>query len=655
MSTLDQTYISVFQRFRETKKPYRIQLGVMVERIRTGSRSYDRVQKVRSLPKGEEQSTEKKELACFCVSGEFMERIDEGMVSHSGAVCLDFDGVTNPEDFRDSFRENAHVYAAFTSPSGQGVKVIFRVPASKSQHRGHYTALLKEYPEADPTCINESRVCFESYDPNIYHNPNPDEYTAYVAPEEKPKPVHTPSGQVRTNYALLNQCASMIRNAQSGSRNKTLLDASILAGGFVAAGYVDESVATALLEEEAKSLFGAEYPDERHTIYNGLKMGKLRPLYEIKNNVVIDDGKITGEKISTPPPVTESTHDIVFLPDVWDLMLDQFDNGKPRGTTTHLPGFDEYWTWKAAETTIFSGRPGSGKSELVFHLMLLKAVFDDWRFAVWGPENHPASEFYDTLIHGLVGKSVDKTYRNVMTRRQYEEAAKFIMNRFYYVDIKTQKTQKRIEANFRYAVEKFGCQAVLKDPYNRIQWEKSYDREDKHISDFMDAAQDFSRVHQIVDLLVVHPAGSKLRKKDNGEYPPVDYNDLSGGGMWSNKTDNYISVYRPFHQRNPRDPTVDIITGKIKRTRLVGSLGTHTVTFDPSTNRYYVDGKNPLESEQNPYDALSREKKFTSQNSAPIQSDSTPKADYSNNFPSNASSFYVPPVETENQDDPCPF
>jgi hypothetical protein len=60
----------------------------------------------------------------------------------------------------------------FTSPSGDGLKLIVRIPKEIKDHRSHFIAL-KEYYNSkyfDESCVNESRICYMSSDKDIFIN-----------------------------------------------------------------------------------------------------------------------------------------------------------------------------------------------------------------------------------------------------------------------------------------------------------------------------------------------------------------------------------------------------------------------------------------------------------------------------------------------------
>ena len=90
-------------------------------------------------------------------------------------MCLDFDGFRDEQHLhskRVELMEDELTYCLFTSQSGDGIKTLVRIPKDAKNHKKYFKALEKYYEcdEFDTSCKNISRVCYESYDPDIYIN-----------------------------------------------------------------------------------------------------------------------------------------------------------------------------------------------------------------------------------------------------------------------------------------------------------------------------------------------------------------------------------------------------------------------------------------------------------------------------------------------------
>jgi hypothetical protein len=166
--------ITIFQNIKETATPFYRDVDKILERIKEGA-SKDLVKKIRSEKKKPERNELKKLLPAICFSGKFNKRTDDSIIEHSGLICLDFDGYERQKELlndKETLTKNKYVYSVFISPSGNGLKVLVKIPADPDNHTNYFNSLEKYFnsPYFDKTSKNISRVCYESYDPLIYVN-----------------------------------------------------------------------------------------------------------------------------------------------------------------------------------------------------------------------------------------------------------------------------------------------------------------------------------------------------------------------------------------------------------------------------------------------------------------------------------------------------
>ena len=177
--------ITIFKNITETKEPFYISIPDIVKRIKEGN-SRELVNKIRQAYTKEDRTTFKKQLPSICFSGKFSQRADKGIIKHSGYVCLDFDHIEDVQQFKDHIKEDAHTMIAFVSPSGDGLKVIVKIPANVKTHAASCRAL-KDYFKTEKLddFKDVSRVCFESYDKDIYYNSESSLFTDLIHEEVK--------------------------------------------------------------------------------------------------------------------------------------------------------------------------------------------------------------------------------------------------------------------------------------------------------------------------------------------------------------------------------------------------------------------------------------------------------------------------------------
>ena len=105
-------------------------------------------------------------------SGCFTVRNKSGIKQHSGLLVADIDNLSEPEiqRVRSILESDPHVLTLFASPTGTGLKVVFRVPADTAKHAASFTAVanyvkLKCHVDIDQSGKDIARLCFVSYDP----------------------------------------------------------------------------------------------------------------------------------------------------------------------------------------------------------------------------------------------------------------------------------------------------------------------------------------------------------------------------------------------------------------------------------------------------------------------------------------------------------
>lgn len=216
------------------------------------------------------------------ISGSFTKREAAGLIQHSGFICLDIDkGINDVADWpalRDSLMNCDNVYFAALSASGQGVFCLVPV-AFPHKHKQQAIQLMKDFEKAtglkpDQSCKDVCRLRGISHDPGAKFNQAVIKYYGvYHEPEKEYKRYST------KNHSPIETAIKMIREAEKGTRHETILRASILLGGYIAAGQLSESEAVEMLRDEAQN----KLPSQRHqgafkTINDGINHGKSKPI-----------------------------------------------------------------------------------------------------------------------------------------------------------------------------------------------------------------------------------------------------------------------------------------------------------------------------------------------------------------------------------------
>lgn len=156
---------TIYKNIFETNTPHYLDIDKLIARIKDGASKVNVTEIRNTLDKSKKDSL-KKNLPSVVFSGKYQNREDKKCLEYSGFMVLDFDKVENLETKKNEIISKEFVYACWISPSGDGLKALVKI-ADPKRHRDHFKALEKEIQGIDASGINESRVCFESYDPEI--------------------------------------------------------------------------------------------------------------------------------------------------------------------------------------------------------------------------------------------------------------------------------------------------------------------------------------------------------------------------------------------------------------------------------------------------------------------------------------------------------
>jgi len=167
-----------------------------LERIRDGA-----VKKIIEQLRSELDSNKRNEikgsLSAVTFVGSFTKRAKDHLKKSSGLAILDFDKLKDYEsvlDLKKKLSEDKFTFAVWISPSGNGLKSLVRIPSieSNDEYCNYYKSIIKYYNWVnkqfgdgviDTSGKDISRLCFESYDPNIYINSESDLYVDFEQTE----------------------------------------------------------------------------------------------------------------------------------------------------------------------------------------------------------------------------------------------------------------------------------------------------------------------------------------------------------------------------------------------------------------------------------------------------------------------------------------
>ena len=270
---MKEVNISVFKELLKAQEvPYIIPLWKCLERIRTG-KSQELLDKIRGAESKEVADKLKQKLPCIVFSGEFKERNKDGLITHSGLMVVDFDKYPNNDVMIKhllELKQNKHFVTLFISPSGKGIKGVVKIPVSdKITHEKYFKAFNSEfqYNYFDKSNCNVDRVCFESFDPDIYINYDAEVYSPLLVDEGYNVKDKVPLIPINDESVIIEKIMrfNWKKDFVEGERNSFIFD---LSGAFceygisqsTAEGYILNNVIYGSFSEiEAKNTIKSAY------------------------------------------------------------------------------------------------------------------------------------------------------------------------------------------------------------------------------------------------------------------------------------------------------------------------------------------------------------------------------------------------------------
>ncbi|GGC95176.1 hypothetical protein GCM10011508_22970 [Flavobacterium lutivivi] len=186
--------VTIFKNFNEVVEHKTI--ATILEEIKTGKYKPGIIYLRKSLAEKKEEAYNKakKSLPAFTPSGKFVGgRKLEFLTEYSKFIILDIDKLSaaDLQNAKHLANQSEFTFASFISPSGNGLKILVKIDTPKTEHKetflkvqAHYESILKL--EIDKSGKDLTRLCFYSWDENLYLNENA---TTFVTSSEVAMPL----------------------------------------------------------------------------------------------------------------------------------------------------------------------------------------------------------------------------------------------------------------------------------------------------------------------------------------------------------------------------------------------------------------------------------------------------------------------------------
>ena len=163
-----------------------------------------KVEALRALPYGSAEFNQaKRQMPCYTPSGVFSVRNSEGLICHSGVLCIEWDAVADCSELKDLLGSLPFIYYGGLSCSGKGIFALIKI-ADPTKHREYFRAL-SDYFNGIGYRVDESgkdvcRLRVASFDDTPIFNPDSEVWD--IVPTIA-KPTYTPRLATATDERLL--------------------------------------------------------------------------------------------------------------------------------------------------------------------------------------------------------------------------------------------------------------------------------------------------------------------------------------------------------------------------------------------------------------------------------------------------------------------
>lgn len=258
-----------------------------------------------------------------------------------------------------------------------------------------------------------------------------------------------------------------------------------------------------------------------------------------------------------------------------------YTHGRDPGFSTGWSSMDVHYRIAPRYWTLVSGWPNMGKSSWVDNLAVNTMRRHHWRWLFFSAENQPYEAHWAGLAELYCGYPFNIGASQRMTPLMLEQAKTFLSAHCWHITPDDNMTVKRIIKVAQDAIDKWGINCVVIDPWNELDHSRPVNmNETEYVSNALSQIRRFARENEIHVFVVAHPA--KMARLKDGALPVPTPHDVSGSSHFWNKSDYAICVWRDFGD----------VTGETHiyvqkaRHRWISRLGRVALFYEPVTGRF---------------------------------------------------------------------
>lgn len=233
--------------------------------------------------------------------------------------------------------------------------------------------------------------------------------------------------------------------------------------------------------------------------------------------------------------------------DYGDYLQQVRDGTLQMGLTTGSPQLDKHFLLKKGNFVHINGIDNTGKTENIWWLELLAAMYHGWKGIIFSSENTIGS-FMRRMIQFYWGKPLRGEYS--MTQVEYDEAKQFVEKHFLIIKAQEDLYNYKDIINLVKVAQGNGdYQYGMIDPYNSLKIDLSgFSKLNTHEYHYeaLSELKAYGQQNNFGWFVTHHAVTSALRLKDADKKYPVAprKEDTEQGGKVPNKADDFITIHR---------------------------------------------------------------------------------------------------------------
>ncbi len=269
-----------------------------------------------------------------------------------------------------------------------------------------------------------------------------------------------------------------------------------------------------------------------------------KKLYEEGYGDRYEEAKKNDSKTPSRIDLLDTEYKFLAKPEDYNDYLQKWRTGNfQKGLSTGFSELDKHFVFKRASLVVINGHDNVGKSTTIWYMALLSALLHGWRWIIFSSENTVGSvvkkliEFYwCSQIHQ-------------MNEAQYETAKKFIENHFAIIKCDDQLYNYKDILNMATLLnKKIKYDSLLIDPYNSLKIELTSASKLSTHEYHYEAVSElrlFTKQNDLAIYVNCHAVTQALRQLGADKMAQAPQKaDTEGGGKFSNKADDFITIHR---------------------------------------------------------------------------------------------------------------